>query len=214
MPEYGLGRHFAPDDRDTNYRMSALLADEPLPRYRYWRAGRVLDQGSYPHCVGFSWRKFLEAAPMMTKTGPTPQHIYHEAQKIDEWPGEDYAGTSVRAGVKVLHRLGHIQEYRWAFSTDDIFRWVLTRGPVIVGTPWLRDMFYPDREGYIKPTGAHSGGHAYTLVGASRVRGAFRILNSWGRGWGQWGRAWIAGEDLAVLMSDWGEACTATEKRL
>ena len=35
--------------------------------------------------------------------------LYHEAQKIDEWPGEDYDGTSVRAGLDILRKRGHCE---------------------------------------------------------------------------------------------------------
>ena len=35
--------------------------------------------------------------------------LYHEAQKVDEWPGEDYDGTSVRAGLDILRKRGHCE---------------------------------------------------------------------------------------------------------
>jgi hypothetical protein len=37
--------------------------------------------------------------------------LYHEAQRIDEWPGEDYDGTSVRAGMDVLRTEGHRRKF-------------------------------------------------------------------------------------------------------
>ena len=62
------------------------------------------DQGREGACVGFasSWamsilnRRFYDAG-----------WLYREARKIDEWPGEAYDGTSVRAGVEVLRSVGH-----------------------------------------------------------------------------------------------------------
>jgi C1A family cysteine protease len=36
------------------------------------------------------------------------------------------------------------------------------------------------------------GGHAMVLVGYDDDRRAFRLLNSWGKGWGEEGRAWMA----------------------
>jgi hypothetical protein len=33
--------------------------------------------------------------------------LYHEAQKIDSRPGENYVGTTVRAGLDVLRKRGH-----------------------------------------------------------------------------------------------------------
>jgi C1A family cysteine protease len=37
------------------------------------------------------------------------------------------------------------------------------------------------------------------------------MQNSWGKGWGQKGRAWITFNDLEALIEDYGEACVATE---
>jgi hypothetical protein len=212
---YGLGRHPATDERDEQHLMRELTRPlGALPTHKYWYMGPVLDQGDYPHCVGYSWRKFLEASPLNTKTGPSAVGIYHQAQRVDEWPGEDYDGTSVRAGAKVLSSLGHLAEYRWAWDLETAISWVLSRGPVVLGTTWYRSMFYPNEEGFIHPDGPSAGGHAYVLSGANRTRGVARIRNSWGYGWGQRGNAWLSFEDLERLILEDGEACTAIEKHV
>jgi C1A family cysteine protease len=79
-------------------------------------------------------------------------------------------------------------------------------------------MFMADSEGYIDDIGGKDvGGHAYVLIGANRLKqskhgiGAVRILNSWGTGWEDHGRAWISFEMLRWLLSQDGEACAATE---
>jgi hypothetical protein len=151
-----------------------------------------------------------------------PSALYRECQLVDEWPGEDYDGTSVRALFKVLQRVGIVSEYRWAFECEAVIDHVLMHGPVVMGTSWHNDMFDPDRWGYIQPTGEIMGGHAWLIIGAARDRknpdgskGAVRMVNSWGPNWGrQQGRAWITFEHLDHLIKDYGEACTATELRL
>jgi len=149
----------------------------------------------------------------MTTDGPQPQIIYHAAQQVDEWPGEDYAGTSVRAGAKVLQSLGHVASYVWAFTAEDVATWLLSgHGTCVAGTAWTSGMMRPNDKGFIAPTGNSVGGHAYLIVGYNRVSGVFRILNSWGS-WGQNGRAWILGEHLDVLIRDDGEAATAIEQQ-
>lgn len=209
----GLGRLPAADERDFQFQMS--IAAQELPEYKYYSTGPILDQGPYPYCVGYAWRQWLSSALLKTKTGPKAEDIYHEAQKIDEWPGEDYAGTSVRAGVKYLKSVGHISTYLWAYNVETIQSWILSgQGTVVVGTMWYNGMFTPDENGYIHPTGPEAGGHAYLLAGYSRDRDAFRVVNSWGRAWGQSGRAWISSADMATLIAQDGEAAAAVEQKV
>lgn len=210
----GLGRLPAADERDAQFRM-LVPAEVDLPSYKYYSTGPILDQGPFPHCVGFAWRQWLSSSLLKTKTGPAPQDIYTAAQKIDEWPGENYAGTSVRAGAKYLQSLGHIANYLWAWDVNTIKAWVLSgKGTVVVGTLWYEGMFKPDPKGYVHVTGPDVGGHAYLLAGFSQDRDAFRIVNSWGRAWGESGRAWISSADMATLISRDGEAATAVEQKV
>jgi hypothetical protein len=213
---FALGREYAPDARDTNFMMAIELpTNTAIAKTKYWRISNILDQGPFPHCVGFAWHQFCKSAPIMTKNPPGPDTIYREAQKVDEWAGENYDGTSVRAGVKVLHKLGRIAEYRWAWDAATVRDYVLTRGTVVVGTAWYTDMFEPDsKTGFVKPTGRIAGGHAYVIAGYSVERKAFRIVNSWGADWGQKGRAWISFEDMDYLIKNQGEACSAIEIKI
>ena len=216
---YGLGRLPAIDERDHNFPMAAKLAvEEVLPKHKYWRTGPVLNQGNTSSCVGHAWRGWLGSAPLMTKKGPDAFAVYNEAQKVDEWPGEEptVQGTSVRAGAKVLQDLGHIQEYVWAEDVATLKRWVLTKGTVVLGTLWYQEMFAPQRLGYLWPNFSNEpvGGHAYLCVGYSTWRRAFRFLNSWSRSWGDNGRFWMHEEVVGALLRDQGEACAAIEKIL
>lgn len=87
---------------------------------------------------------------------------------------------------------------------------MLYKGPVVVGTYWLRDMFYPNN-GLITATGNVAGGHAYLLDGINTKRGIIRIKNSWGRNWGKKGFAYISIDDMSKLINMNGEACIAIE---
>ena len=139
--------------------------------------------------------------------------IYRQAQLVDEWPGEDYEGTSVRAGAKVLRALGMVSEYRWAWDMETLARYVLTTGTVVMGTNWYEGMDVPNAEGFVSPRGSIRGGHAWLVLGYNRARGVYRGVNSWGKHWGQAGRFWISEEDLGRLLAESGEACSAIEVR-
>lgn len=212
--DYGLGRRHAPDPRDAQFLLAAPPV-APTVTYRYWYDRWWNgNQGAQPFCVGYAWAHFIEDSPVPHPAkGPyiDPVEIYHDAQQVDEWPGTNYDGTSVRAGAKVLRSQGLIEEYRWAFDADTVAANVLTRGPVVMGTNWYDAMFTPDAAGRLHLDGALVGGHAYVLNGYNTRTRLFRVKNSWGIEWGVGGHAHLHHDDLQRLLVEDGEACMATE---
>jgi len=215
-----LGRLYIPDNRDSKFQMKSILPkSDPGISYKYWwPSGWWGNQGNTPHCVAFSWVHWLSAGPITQKKsrlgGKAPfdtSYLYKEAQKVDEWPGENYNGTSVRAGAKILKGAGFISNYLWAWDLDTTVQAVLTKGPVVVGTWWYSGMFHPDSNGVIKTSGSKIGGHAYLLDGINVEKRLFRIKNSWGRNWGKRGFAYISFDDMNKLITDQGEVCLSTE---
>lgn len=216
----GLGRLAAADSRDMSYRLRSIMPEDnaPLAESRYYNIHRnaPLNQGGTSSCVGHALHHFLMAAPLVTRDGPDPLYIYRQAQKVDEWEGEEplYLGTSVRAGLKVLQDMGYIQEYRWTWNAEEVRRWVLGgHGTVVLGTNWYSAMLTPDRRGFIKPEGRCLGGHAYLVIGARESHGV-RLLNSWGASWASRGRAWLSWEHLDQLLKENGEAVAPIETKV
>ncbi len=205
----GLGRRYSADPRDLQHRLEpkrAVGIDT-----RMWFKPPVLDQGATSECVGHATRSYLSAGPCTNKGGPDQHEIYREARKVDEWPGENYDGTSVRGAMKVLKTAGLVSEYRWATSVDDVLNHVLTTGPIIMGTEWFYGMLDTDRKGFVEPTGSSVGGHAWLIVGANRSKG-LQAQNSWGKTWGTiGGRFWLTFDHLAPLLAQDGEAAVAVE---
>lgn len=209
----GFGRIYDPDPKDALFQMTDHVdLEATLPPYRFHGGREAVDQGNTPRCVGYSARNWLQNSLVMTRIGdgPSGDLIYAEAQKIDGWP-MPHDGSSVRAGAKVLQTIGYIQSYVWADSIDTIKIYILQNGPVIIGSNWTANMMQPDNNNFVHATGNVVGGHAFCLVGYSSKLTAFRILNSWGRGWGNQGRAWISEQDMASLFSNQAEACAAIQ---
>jgi hypothetical protein len=215
---HGLGRLAAPDDRDRQFMLSRPREAAQIER-RYWITDSpAYDQGATSMCCSYAWQRWLTTSPVINEPFPFGE-FYVECQRVDEWPGEDYNGTSVRAGAKLIKDRGLATEYRWCWDIEIALAHLLAVGPLVLGTDWYDGMAKPDGAGYIWPAGSVTGGHAYVAIGASRVRnnpdgtvGAVRIINSWGQ-WGARGRAWVTLAALDSLIRAQGECCAAIEVR-
>lgn len=217
-----LGRLVAHDPRDRKFSLASVTPKPTKVSMMWPLMVQALDQGDSPMCVGFSWTQFLFTAPVVHKAGALGSPVsfastlYYSAQKVDEWDGEDYEGTSVRAGAKSLQAQGRLSEYRWATKEEEARNFILTRGPLVIGINWYWSMFDVDPFGFVKITGKSiAGGHAILVAGYEDRRKAYRLVNSWGPSWGQKGRAWLEAEDFRRLLEDeGGECCSAIEVKL
>lgn len=118
--------------------------DEILENFfpQYAKDGMVLDQGAEGACTGFGlaaminylfWRRALEShlqqthqpsakgSPAATFVPPekvSPRMLYHLARFYDEWPGEDYEGSSCRGAIKAWHRHGVCSDTLWPYRNQ------------------------------------------------------------------------------------------------
>lgn len=219
---HGTGRLFSADPRD--YPLRARLAPEAIkdPRpYRYHNAeGWHGDQLRTNKCVGYGIAHIIEDGPV-THKGPAPvlhpDAIYEYAQRNDEWEGENYEGTSGRAGAKAAKRFGYFKEFRVTQDFDEVIAHLSEVGPIGLGTVWHDTMFYPDAQGFLrmKPF-SHDivGGHFYVSNGYNLKEQFVRIKNSWGRAWGFNGHAKISFDDLRYLLSYQGEGIVGFENKI
>ena len=206
MTERVFGRLKSFDERSRLYPIRQLVRGLP-PKTKLWECSKVLDQGNEGSCVGHGIAHELIATPVPV---PSIDHtyarmIYLEAKKVDEWPGEDYEGTSVIAGLKVAKKLGWYDNFRWAFNLDDIILGVGYEGPAVMGTNWYTGMMDIDSDGFVHATGVNEGGHCWGLLGIDIQMKAGILITSWGQSWGRVGRAFISFDGIQKLMDNSGE---------
>ena len=217
------------DPKSRKYAVRSVLKQRNIEKKpTLWQEGIVLDQGSEGACVGFAWTGELLAEPEAPKAQPSFSYanslalsFYKEAQKIDQWPGENYEGTSVLAGAKIMQQAGFIGEYRWCFGIDDVRDAVISEGPVVIGVPWFDGMYDTRSNGLVKLAGKSTGGHAILITGyhprmrfGNVTEEVFRWRNSWGTDYGINGSGWIKVKDLSKLLSDNGEACVPMQREV
>lgn len=206
---YRLGRLYAPDPRDRAHTLDeAALRQMPRaitkPRKNPWRIGPILDQGSTSECTVFAFAQWYQSAPRLKRL-PWDRgkftEVYKLAQKRDEWPGENYDGTSERAVLKVAEDAGLLKEYKWVADEDVAQEYLKTRGGLCFGCDWFNGFFSPDARGYIEPTGNLAGGHEtylrwYHNKNHWRYPDSYEFVNSWGPQWGPLGGRFLVKADL------------------
>lgn len=219
-PRLGRIVHF--DERSRNYPAVRLLSTEQQRKLRSytWDCNLWLDQGSSSSCTFHAICHDLAARPVQVQ-GLTHEYAlegYYEAQELDPWPGSERPGTVPQAygtavifAVQVAQQRGYYGSYSWNFSEEEMALSVGWTGPNIIGVNWTADMFNPDQNGFIRPTGEASGGHCILVRGISLENNCYRLHNSWGKNtWGINGEAFITREDMATLLSQDGECMAPT----
>lgn len=214
---FPLGRH--PDaaaNHDPRSLDFAARADLPV-KTKYWRRyGAVLDQGKVGCCVPNAGCGALNHAGLH-RAG---EHLYvesditgddgyyHKVTSIDPYDGTyppDDTGSDGLSMAKVFRSEGKITSYAHAFGLDHALATAML-GPLIVGIPWTNDMFYPDPDGIVHPTGGDAGGHEVCLDGVNVTHGWVRFTNSWSDAWGIEGRFYMHWDDFGSLLSRGGDA--------
>lgn len=213
---YPLGRAGVHHD-PRNFDFRALVKPPPKAPtpYKAWATSTVFDQGSASSCTTQACIGMLRTSPNTRQFTDWSKYnddaerdaLYQASKDYDPWPGSNYDGTSTDAPFKLLRERGTISAWKWLFGEAEVREWVTWYGPCVVGTEWLNNMFEP-LNGWLNVSGSVAGGHAWRIVQYSATRSAYRMVNSWGKSWGQSGRAWIHQGDLDSLLSNQGDAIT------
>ena len=95
------------------------LVTAHLKNYIDPKAERILDQGQEGACTGFGLAaviNYLFWARDGHGVNVSPRMVYHLAKFYDEWPGEDYSGSSCRGALKGWHKHGVCSRELWPYT--------------------------------------------------------------------------------------------------
>src|SRR6476469_2463509 len=128
------------DPKSLNYKLDKLVAGKPL-RSRQWKRDLWLDQGQTSGCTGFGLTHTLGITPKRVKglDDAFATNRYDRARQCDEWPGENYDGSSVLGAMTAAQQDSLIVSYHWATTTDEVLQTVANLGPMEIGINWYED---------------------------------------------------------------------------
>lgn len=119
------------DLRDRAYQPPTLSLPSQWPLEKdverlfpaYSNAGLILDQGQEGACTGFGlaavvnylqWTRSYGEGGKGAFKSVSPYMLYDLARFYDEWPGQDYDGSSCRGAMKGWHKHGVCEQSLWA----------------------------------------------------------------------------------------------------
>ncbi|HSE97962.1 MAG TPA: hypothetical protein VLD57_06785, partial [Blastocatellia bacterium] len=84
----------------------------------------ILDQGTEGACTGFALAAVINfqlaarnlITPQDQQRRASPRMLYEMARRYDEWPGENYEGSSARGAMKGWVRHGVCTEKSWPYT--------------------------------------------------------------------------------------------------
>ncbi|HYR07551.1 MAG TPA: C1 family peptidase [Longimicrobium sp.] len=198
----------------------------PLDDYRRCEVP-ILDQGREGACTGFALATVAHYLLRTRRVIPdrdevSPRMLYDLARRYDEWPGEDYDGSSARGAMKAWHQHGVCVRSKWPDTGKKLAsdRWqdavrrplgayfrvnhrdlvamhsALAEARVLYATGLVHAGWSGVRkDGTIPYEGGEAvlGGHAFAIVAYDEE--GFWIQNSWGTKWGYEGFGRISYDD-------------------
>jgi len=211
-----LGRHVNHDPRSR--RFPVRLPAVPITSVRHERHIPIFDQGNLGSCTGNAAVGCMGTGQFFATVDANEQAqfplteggavlVYGAATAIDSYAGTyppDDTGSDGLSVAKVLKTAGWISGYEHAFSIADGLTALMSR-PLIVGVNWMDDMFSPDINGIVHPTGGIAGGHEFVWDSYDAGTSLCGFTNSWGKGWGAAGRFFMLANEWEELLAQDGD---------
>jgi hypothetical protein len=196
------------------------------------RGLQILDQKKEGACTGFGLAAVINMLNQErgSRARVSPRMLYEMAKLHDEWPGEDYAGSSCRGAIKGWFNMGVCTEGKWPYKQgkpgaltvvrakdardntigayyrvqpriSDFHAAINEAGAIFCSARTHSGWMRPDaRTGTIPFIRQEQGGHAFAIVGYNSK--GFWVQNSWGEPWGKAGLGLWQYEDWRESLMD------------
>jgi predicted esterase len=220
----------APDSRDWLYRphLQNLKPDIEASSDDL----HVLDQKSEGACTGFAVAATINRLYQVSgcDTRVSARMLYEMARRHDEWPGEEYDGSSLRGAIQGWKNMGVCTEENWPYLVSkpgDLtidrakdarnttigayyriqprlvdYHAALNESGIIAVSAKVHSGWRAPVNGMIERSKRSIGGHAFAVVGYNKD--GFIVQNSWGKGWGTGGIAtWTYEDWMDNVMDAW-----------
>lgn len=206
-----LSRHINHDPESKKFAFNtAGLSIVDVTHQRYVP---VFDQGQVGSCTGNAGVGSISTDPFVNADNSVYSRnesgalkLYSDAQVLDgngAYPPNDN-GSSGLTIAKVLKSKGLISGYQHTFTLDDALM-AGSQYAFITGVNWYENMFNPDSDGRVHPTGKLAGGHEFELSQIDVKNQRVWFFNSWGTNWGVKGRFYMTWTDYSLLLSQQGD---------
>ncbi len=189
---------------------NAVLQGKEIPVQRFYKTGAILNQGDKPHCGGYAACQLLQSEPVPQRP-LSGEAIYKKAKTLDNMP-PGTGGTTIFGVTKALAELGLIKDQFFAYNAAQIFDYIASTSPVIVGSHWFEGMDNPNGSGQVKAKGGNTGGHAYLAHGVDFLSKRIYFTNSWGREWGKDGTFWMSFKEFTRAFDNRGMVAAAVHE--
>lgn len=220
------------DFRDRMYEPTLVEVPSQRPLADYKTAQiPILNQGKEGACTGFALATVVHYLLRTRKITPVREDVsgtmlYQLARRYDEWPGENYEGSSARGAIKGWQKHGACSDKVWnrvqrlnyevlqdatARPLGSYFRvnhkdlvamhCAISEVGILYATATVHQGWETiGSNGKITKSDKILGGHAFAIVGYDAE--GFWIQNSWGPTWGKGGFGHITYEDWLINGTD------------
>lgn len=227
-PRPRTARKDPPDIRDRMYEPALIRLKSSVP---HPARAPILDQGQEGACTGFGLAAVINL--LTAQTGDrsfraSPRMLYEMARKHDEWPGQDYEGSSCRGAIRGWKNMGVCGDKDWPYDPRKVGELTVARakaarahtlGAYYRLRPELNDYHAALNEagavfvsaevhpGWDDPRPLKKSGLAVITPHRETDGGhAFAIVGYTGEGFivqNSWGKTWGSGGFALWLYEDW-----------